>query len=127
MVVKAAPSCPVASLELAEDIGFRRERLMLCLVCFFSSLSQVNDLLLKYMKKIALPFLAPEAATEDRVIQSKLALGLTILMVLEDCSLFVLKSDLAELCSLLCLDQVSPQDVQNEIHHIKQDFAGVTK
>nr|XP_030143221.3 LOW QUALITY PROTEIN: E3 ubiquitin-protein ligase RNF213 [Taeniopygia guttata] len=90
------------------------------------STEQVNDLLLKYMKKIALPFLAPEAATEDRVIQSKLALGLTILVVLENCSLFVLKSDLAELCSLLCLDQVSPQDVQNEIHHIKQDFAGVT-
>uniref|UniRef100_A0A674GZS2 RING-type E3 ubiquitin transferase n=1 Tax=Taeniopygia guttata TaxID=59729 RepID=A0A674GZS2_TAEGU len=90
------------------------------------STEQVNDLLLKYMKKIALPFLAPEAATEDRVIQSKLALGLTILVVLENCSLFVLKSDLAELCSLLCLDQVSPQDVQNEIHHIKQDFVDLT-
>ncbi|XP_038013112.1 E3 ubiquitin-protein ligase RNF213 isoform X2 [Motacilla alba alba] len=90
------------------------------------STEQVNDLLLKYMKKIALPFLAPGAAAEDRVIQSKLALGLTILVVVESHSLFVPKSDLAELCSLLCLDQVSPQDVQNEIHHLKQAFAGVS-
>ncbi|XP_064251966.1 E3 ubiquitin-protein ligase RNF213 isoform X2 [Passer domesticus] len=87
---------------------------------------QVNDLLLKYMKKIALPFLAPEAAPEDRIIQSKLALGLTILVVVENHSLVVPKSDLAELCSLLCLDQVSPQDLQDEIHHIKLAFAGVT-
>ncbi|XP_053850563.1 E3 ubiquitin-protein ligase RNF213 [Vidua macroura] len=100
-------------------------RAMLWIELNFST-EQVNDLLLKYMKKIALPFLAPEAAPEDRVIQSKLALGLTILVVLENYSLFVPKSDLAELCSLLCLDHVSPQDVQNEIHRIKQDFAGIT-
>ncbi|KAM3660653.1 E3 ubiquitin-protein ligase RNF213 [Ammospiza maritima maritima] len=90
------------------------------------STEQVNDLLLKYMKKIAVPFLAPEAAPEDRIIQSKLALGLTIVVVVENYSFSVPKSDLADLCSLLCLDQVSPQDVQDEIHHIKQAFAGVT-
>uniref|UniRef100_A0A8D2MKY7 RING-type E3 ubiquitin transferase n=1 Tax=Zonotrichia albicollis TaxID=44394 RepID=A0A8D2MKY7_ZONAL len=84
-------------------------QLMLCLVCFFSSLSQVKDLLLKYVKKIALPFLTPEAAPEGRVIQSKLAVGLTILVVVEHYSLSIPKSDLADLCSLLCLDQVSPQ------------------
>ncbi|XP_041331790.1 E3 ubiquitin-protein ligase RNF213-like, partial [Pyrgilauda ruficollis] len=90
------------------------------------STEQVNDLLLKYVKKIALPFLAREAAPEDRVIQSKLAVGLTILVVVENCSVSVPKSDLADLCSLLCLDQVSPQDVQNEIDHIKQAFAGLS-
>ncbi|XP_062362182.1 E3 ubiquitin-protein ligase RNF213 [Cinclus cinclus] len=90
------------------------------------STEQVNDLLLKYMKKISLPFLAPEAALEDRVIKSKLALGLTIFLVIEDRSLPALKGDLADLCSLLCFDQVSQQDVQNEIHHIKQAFAGLT-
>uniref|UniRef100_A0A8D2MIK3 RING-type E3 ubiquitin transferase n=1 Tax=Zonotrichia albicollis TaxID=44394 RepID=A0A8D2MIK3_ZONAL len=79
----------------------QRERLMLCLVCFFSSLSQVKDLLLKYVKKIALPFLTPEAAPEGRVIQSKLAVGLTILVVVEHYSLSIPKSDLADLCSLL--------------------------
>ncbi|XP_059700093.1 E3 ubiquitin-protein ligase RNF213-like isoform X2 [Haemorhous mexicanus] len=88
------------------------------------STEQVNDLLLKYVKKIALPFLAPVAAPEDRVILSKLTVGLTILVVVENYSLSVPKSDLADLCSLLCLDQVSPQDVQNEIDHIKQAFAG---
>lgn len=100
---------------------------MLWLVYFFPSLSQVNDLLLKYMKKIALPFLAPEAPPEDRVIQSKLALGLTMLVVVEDHSLPAPKGDLADLCSLLCFDQVSQQDAQNEIHHVKQAFVGVTK
>lgn len=117
----------MALLELAEENGFKRERLMLWLVCFFPSLSQVNDLLIKYMKKISLPFLAPEAPPEDRVIKSKLALGLTVLLVVEQLSLPVPKGDLADLCSLLCLDQVSQQDVQNEIHHIKQAFAGVAK
>lgn len=87
----------------------------------------MNDLLLKHMKKIALPFFAPEAAPEDRVIQSKLALGLTIFLVVEDRSLPALKDDLSSLCSLLCLDQVSQQDVQNEIRRIKQAFEGLTK
>ncbi|KAF4797459.1 E3 ubiquitin-protein ligase RNF213 [Turdus rufiventris] len=90
------------------------------------STEQVNDLLLKHMKKIALPFFAPEAAPEDRVIQSKLALGLTIFLVVEDLSLPALKDDLSKLCSLLCLDQVSQQDVQNEIGRIKQAFEGLT-
>lgn len=79
------------------------------------------------MKRIAQPFLAAEAAAQDRVIQSKLALGLTILVVVENLSLPAAKGDLAELCSLLCLDQVSQQDVQNEIQRIKEAFAGVTK
>ncbi|KAM3672048.1 LOW QUALITY PROTEIN: E3 ubiquitin-protein ligase RNF213-like [Ammospiza maritima maritima] len=87
---------------------------------------QVKDLLLKYVKKIALPFLAPEAAPKGRVIQSKLAVGLTILVVVEHYSLSVPRSDLADLCSLLCLDQVSPQVVQNEIDNIKEAFSGVS-
>ncbi|XP_058708338.1 E3 ubiquitin-protein ligase RNF213 isoform X2 [Poecile atricapillus] len=86
------------------------------------STEQVNDLLLKHMRKMAVPFLAAEAAAEGRVIQSKLALGLTILTVLEDRSLPALQADLADLCSLLCLDQ----DAQDEIQDIKQAFAGVT-
>ncbi|XP_068888584.1 E3 ubiquitin-protein ligase RNF213 isoform X3 [Aphelocoma coerulescens] len=89
------------------------------------SAQQVHDLLIKYMKKISLPFLVPEAPPEDRVIKSKLALGLTVLVVVEELSLPAPKGDLVGLCSLLCLDQVSQQDVENEIHHIKQAFAEV--
>ncbi|XP_048179403.1 E3 ubiquitin-protein ligase RNF213 isoform X1 [Corvus hawaiiensis] len=89
------------------------------------SAQQVHDLLIKYMKKISRPFFVPEAPLEDRVIKSKLALGLTVLVVVEELSLPAPKGDLAELCSLLCLDQVSQQDVENEIHHIKQAFAEV--
>uniref|UniRef100_A0A8C3UM49 RING-type E3 ubiquitin transferase n=1 Tax=Catharus ustulatus TaxID=91951 RepID=A0A8C3UM49_CATUS len=90
------------------------------------STEQVNDLLLKHMRKIAHPFLAPEAAPEGRVIQSKLALGLTILLVVECYSLPTHKDDLPSLCSLLCLDQASQQHVQSEIHHIKQAFVDLT-
>ncbi|KAM4890524.1 E3 ubiquitin-protein ligase RNF213 [Sylvia borin] len=90
------------------------------------STPQVMDLLLNHMKKIALPFLTAEAAAEHRVIQSKLALGLTILVVVEELSVPALKGDLAGLCSLLCLDQVPQENVQDEIHHLKQAFAGVT-
>lgn len=87
----------------------------------------MKELLLNHMKKIARPFFAAEAAAEDRVIQSKLALGLTILLVVEEYSLSAPKDDLADLCSLLCLDQGSPRDVQNEVDHIQQAFAGVTR
>lgn len=87
----------------------------------------MNDLLLNHLKKIAQPFLAAEAAAQDRVIQSKLALGLTILVVVENHSLPALRADLADLCSLLCLEQVSQEAAQNEIQHIKEAFAGVTK
>ncbi|KGL94781.1 E3 ubiquitin-protein ligase RNF213, partial [Charadrius vociferus] len=90
---------------------------------------QVNDLLLKYMSKIALPFLAPEgakASQEDVVIKSKLALGLTILTVVERLELPRFKSSLADLCSLLCLDKVSQQTILDENHQITKTFAAVT-
>ncbi|XP_040438107.1 E3 ubiquitin-protein ligase RNF213 isoform X1 [Falco naumanni] len=90
---------------------------------------QVNDLLLKYMKKIALPFLAPEGAKaswEDLVIKSKLALGLTILVVVDYFMLPASKSDLVDLCSLLCLDnKVSQQAILDEINDIEKAFAGL--
>ncbi|XP_064532292.1 E3 ubiquitin-protein ligase RNF213 isoform X2 [Pseudopipra pipra] len=84
---------------------------------------QVNDVLINYMKKIPVPSVAPEAS--QGVINSKLALGLTILMVVEDFLLPASKDDLASLCSLLCLDKVSQQAVQDEIDHIKKAFEGV--
>ncbi|KFW75109.1 E3 ubiquitin-protein ligase RNF213, partial [Phalacrocorax carbo] len=90
---------------------------------------QVNDLLLKYMRKIALPFIAPgsaKALQENKVIKSKLGLGLTILTAVEILGLPAFKSDLADLCSLLCLDKVSPQAILDEINYIKKVFAGVT-
>ncbi|KAM6119107.1 E3 ubiquitin-protein ligase RNF213 [Phoenicopterus ruber ruber] len=89
---------------------------------------QVNELLLNYMRKIARPFLAPEGAKapqEDMVIKSKLALGLTILTVVERLELPASQSDLTDLCSLLCLDKVSQQAIQDEICHIKKAFAAV--
>ncbi|KAM9281709.1 E3 ubiquitin-protein ligase RNF213 isoform 3-T4 [Morus bassanus] len=91
---------------------------------------QVNDLLLKYMRKIALPFIAPggaKASQEDIMIKSKLALGLTILTAVETLGLPAFKSNLADLCSLLCLDKVSQQAILDEIHHIKKAFAAVTR
>ncbi|XP_068269102.1 E3 ubiquitin-protein ligase RNF213 [Nyctibius grandis] len=89
---------------------------------------QVNDLLLKYIWKIALPFLAPEgakASQEDIVVKSKIALGLTIVRVVENLKLPVFTRDLPHLCSLLCLDKVSQQAMLDEIHDIKKAFAGV--
>ena len=87
-------------------------------------------MLLKYMRKIALPFLAAEgakASQEDIVIKSKLALGLTILTVVEMLMLPALKSDLAGLCSLLCLDKVSQQTILDEMHHITKAFSTVIR
>ncbi|KFQ30086.1 E3 ubiquitin-protein ligase RNF213, partial [Mesitornis unicolor] len=89
---------------------------------------QVNDLLLKYMGKIAHPFLAPEgakASQKDAVIKSKLALGLVILSVVVKLELPASESNLADLCSLLCLEEVSQQAVLDEIHQIKKAFTAV--
>ncbi|KAM6403591.1 E3 ubiquitin-protein ligase RNF213-like [Rhynochetos jubatus] len=90
---------------------------------------QVNELLLQYLRKIALPFLAPEdakASQEDKVIENKLALGLTALTVVDFYKLPVFKSDLADLCSLLCLDKVSPQAALEAVNQMKNSFAAVT-
>ncbi|XP_064378919.1 E3 ubiquitin-protein ligase RNF213 isoform X2 [Dromaius novaehollandiae] len=90
---------------------------------------EVNDLLLKYMKKIALPFLDPEGASalqKDMVIKSKLALGLIILTVVEELNLPTSKDNLASLCSLLCLEKMSQNAVSNEIQHTKNAFTEAT-
>ncbi|KAM6245288.1 E3 ubiquitin-protein ligase RNF213 [Porphyrio hochstetteri] len=90
---------------------------------------QVNDLLLKYMKKISLPFLAPEGANtsqENTVVKSKIALGLTILTVVEELQLQTFENNLPDLCSLLCLDKMSHQAALDEMNEIKKAFAAVT-
>ncbi|XP_074900257.1 E3 ubiquitin-protein ligase RNF213 isoform X2 [Buteo buteo] len=89
---------------------------------------QVNDLLLNYIMKIALPFLAPEdakALQEHLVIKSKVALGLTIMIVVDMLKLPALKSHLADLCSLLCLDKVSKQAILDDMHPITTAFEAV--
>ncbi|KFO76313.1 E3 ubiquitin-protein ligase RNF213, partial [Cuculus canorus] len=88
---------------------------------------QVNDMLLKYVRKIALPFLAPEdekASQEKIVIKSKLALGLSVLTAAESLELSATKSYLSDMCSLLCLDEVPQQEILDEIHDMKKAFAG---
>uniref|UniRef100_A0A8B9G672 RING-type E3 ubiquitin transferase n=1 Tax=Amazona collaria TaxID=241587 RepID=A0A8B9G672_9PSIT len=88
---------------------------------------QVNDLLLNYMTKIALPFLAPKdekASQADVVIKSKVALGLTILTVVDILELPAFKSHLASLCSLLCLDDAAQAAIQDEIRSIGKAFPG---
>lgn len=80
--------------------------------------------------KIALPFLAPEdakALQEHLVIKSKVALGLTILIVVDMLKLPALKSHLADLCSLLCLDKVSKQAILDDMHPITTAFDAVTR
>ncbi|KFP92242.1 E3 ubiquitin-protein ligase RNF213, partial [Apaloderma vittatum] len=86
---------------------------------------QVNDLLLQYIKKIALPFFVPEgakASQEDAVIKSKLALGFITLAVIGVFNLPASKTDLAGLCSLLCVDKVSQQAVLDELNLVKNAF-----
>ncbi|XP_066836382.1 E3 ubiquitin-protein ligase RNF213 isoform X3 [Anser cygnoides] len=86
---------------------------------------QVNDLLLRYIREIARPFLFPEGAEAPQkgiAIKSKLALGLTLLKVVELFNLPITKEDLAALCSLLCLEKKSEKAIQDEIHEIKVAF-----
>uniref|UniRef100_A0A8B9Z5U4 RING-type E3 ubiquitin transferase n=1 Tax=Buteo japonicus TaxID=224669 RepID=A0A8B9Z5U4_9AVES len=53
--------------------------------------------------------------TKHLVIKSKVALGLTIMIVVDMLKLPALKSHLADLCSLLCLDKVSKQAILDDI------------
>lgn len=103
---------------------------MECLVSSFFSLSQVNDLLLKYLKKIAFPFHEPGGAKvsqENIIIESKLARGLTILVVFERFQLPTSANELAALCSLLCLDEEPLQAILAELCHIKKVFVAVDR
>uniref|UniRef100_A0A669PUC8 RING-type E3 ubiquitin transferase n=2 Tax=Phasianus colchicus TaxID=9054 RepID=A0A669PUC8_PHACC len=78
---------------------------------------QVNDLLLQYMRKIARPFLLPEDAEGSQksvIIKSKLALGLTLLTVVDLFRLPASKEDLAGLCGLLCLEKKSQKAIVDE-------------
>ncbi|XP_068511209.1 E3 ubiquitin-protein ligase RNF213 [Anas acuta] len=88
---------------------------------------QVNELLLQYIRKIARPYLLPEgaeASQKDIAIKSKLALGLTLLGVVELFNLPTTKEDLAALCCLLCLEKKSEKSIQDEINQIKAAFKG---
>uniref|UniRef100_A0A803XP10 RING-type E3 ubiquitin transferase n=1 Tax=Meleagris gallopavo TaxID=9103 RepID=A0A803XP10_MELGA len=71
---------------------------------------QVNDLLLQHIRKIARPFLLPEDAEGSQksvIMKSKLALGLTLLTVVDSFQLPASREDLAGLCGLLCLEKKS--------------------
>jgi len=114
---------------VTEGNSFKRTRLirelMLCLLCFFPPLSQVNDLLLQYMRKIASSFLLPEGAEASQkgvVMKSKLALGLTLLTIVDAFQLPASKEDLAGLCELLCLEK-SQKAVVDEFHQTMEVFA----
>uniref|UniRef100_A0A8C4TU02 RING-type E3 ubiquitin transferase n=1 Tax=Falco tinnunculus TaxID=100819 RepID=A0A8C4TU02_FALTI len=75
---------------------------------------------------LLLTLLGAKASWEDLVIKSKLALGLTILVVVDFFMLPASKSDLVDLCSLLCLDnKVSQQAILDEINDIEKAFAGL--
>uniref|UniRef100_A0A8V1AN22 RING-type E3 ubiquitin transferase n=1 Tax=Gallus gallus TaxID=9031 RepID=A0A8V1AN22_CHICK len=86
---------------------------------------QVNDLLLQYMRKIASSFLLPEGAEASQkgvVMKSKLALGLTLLTIVDAFQLPASKEDLAGLCELLCLEK-SQKAVVDEFHQTMEVFA----
>lgn len=103
---------------------------MLCLVCFFPPFSQVNDLMLQYIRKIAHPFLLPEGAEESQksvIVKSKLALGLTLLTVVDSFQLPASQEDLAGLCGLLCLEKKSHKAVVDEFHQTMEVFVGVVR
>uniref|UniRef100_A0A8C2UJJ3 RING-type E3 ubiquitin transferase n=1 Tax=Coturnix japonica TaxID=93934 RepID=A0A8C2UJJ3_COTJA len=83
------------------------------------------ELLLQYMRKIAQPFLLPEDAEGSQkgvLIKSKLALGLTLLTIVDVFQLAASKEDLAELCGLLCLEQKSQEAILNEFHQALEVF-----
>ncbi|OXB61070.1 hypothetical protein ASZ78_013633 [Callipepla squamata] len=79
---------------------------------------QVNDLLLEFLRRIAQPFLLPEdagASREGLAIKSKLALGLTLLNVVNMFQLPASQEDLTGLCCLLCLEKKSREAIAEEV------------
>ncbi|XP_065591389.1 E3 ubiquitin-protein ligase RNF213 [Cyrtonyx montezumae] len=79
---------------------------------------QVNDLLLEFIRRIARPFLLPgdaEASQKGLAIKSKLALGLTLLTVVNKFQLPASNEDLTGLCCLLCLEKKSREAIAEEV------------
>uniref|UniRef100_A0A8D0H9P7 Ring finger protein 213 n=1 Tax=Sphenodon punctatus TaxID=8508 RepID=A0A8D0H9P7_SPHPU len=73
---------------------------------------QVKELLLKYLRKLAVAFLdsnSAHASPKDVPVKSKLGLGLIILVLGEEYELQTSKDDLSKLCSLLCLKEIMKQ------------------
>lgn len=84
-------------------------------------------MLLQHIRKIARPFLLPEDAEGSQksvIMKSKLALGLTLLTVVDSFQLPASREDLAGLCGLLCLEKKSQKAVVDEFRQTIEVFEG---
>uniref|UniRef100_A0A452ISC9 RING-type E3 ubiquitin transferase n=1 Tax=Gopherus agassizii TaxID=38772 RepID=A0A452ISC9_9SAUR len=84
---------------------------------------QVKELLVKYLRKVARPFLDQNSANappKDVTVKSRLGLGLISVILGERYALPTNKEDLSRVCSLLCLEQKPQEVLLHEINHNKE-------
>ncbi|XP_034881723.1 E3 ubiquitin-protein ligase RNF213 isoform X2 [Mirounga leonina] len=81
---------------------------------------EVKRSLWEYLKKQAVPFLERSGGPlpEDSPVRSKLRMGLIILFAVEKFDIPLSENDLILLCSLLCLNNGSPGDLDSDLRHI---------
>ncbi|XP_067403324.1 E3 ubiquitin-protein ligase RNF213 isoform X3 [Emydura macquarii macquarii] len=89
---------------------------------------QVKELLVKYLKKVAMPFLDQKSANapiKDMTVKSRLGLGLISVILGECYGLPTSKEDLSRVCSLLCLEQKPREVLFQEMNDMKAVFSVV--
>ncbi|KAM5170405.1 E3 ubiquitin-protein ligase RNF213-like [Mantella aurantiaca] len=84
-------------------------------------INQVRGLILKNLSKVCEPFLGQRKLQEDD-IQNKLMTGLICVMIVNMYAVAVQKKDLTEICSVLCLDEMSRENMILELQTAKNTF-----
>ncbi|XP_018090579.1 E3 ubiquitin-protein ligase RNF213 isoform X2 [Xenopus laevis] len=85
---------------------------------------QVDDLILDKLRDICQPFLK-KRSLEKAIIKNRLVSGLICLKVAEHHKLPTSKDDLEQICTVLCLEEKSKQELVNELQNAKKIFSGI--
>ncbi|KAM4663579.1 E3 ubiquitin-protein ligase RNF213-like [Discoglossus pictus] len=85
--------------------------------------NQVDELILKMLFKICQPFLNKNSSTDTAIIKNRLVAGLVCVKIVETYSLKINKEHLAQICSILCMEDKPKEDLFGELANLKAAFS----
>ncbi|XP_038597897.1 E3 ubiquitin-protein ligase RNF213 [Tachyglossus aculeatus] len=91
---------------------------------------EVKQMVWTYLKSLISPFLernATDPLPDTLPVKSKLRMGLIILNLVKQFELLYSKEDMLKLCSLLCLDSMSQDTLQQELSLTREGFSGIPR
>ncbi|MEE6513092.1 hypothetical protein FKM82_020534 [Ascaphus truei] len=84
---------------------------------------EVDNLILKFLDKICQPFINQNVPPENVIINNRLAAGIICLLVCDTNTLPTTKNQLAQLCSVLCLEEMPRKNLLGELENMKILFS----